>query len=198
MNFFLHHSLWLEWSHVNVNLLLSTSWRHTGGVNIHPHSLLTSKADRSKWLTLPPKRDPQYHIKWRVGWLQSQIGDLEGEKNRLPLPGPKPWTVQPIYESLYWLHFPDSRWHLAVLILCAFTYYMSIIRDAVSVSGTWYRKCIASLVLLMLLSNICCNIILQWWLSHLFDACTNFKPHMIKAYGEAELLATVISSLWDL
>jgi len=41
-------------------------------------------------LIYPPKRDPQYHTHWRVGWLQSQVGDLEGEKNYLPLPGLKP------------------------------------------------------------------------------------------------------------
>lgn len=151
---------------VNVNLLLSTPWRHTGRVNIYPHSLLTSKADRSEWLTL--------HSCWFT--LQ--------DRPSVPYPLESGLTPEPVWrflrrEELFaptWTRTLNCPAHIRVTILTTLpwlqvsfscshfvciTCYMSIIRDAVSVSGIWYRKCIASLVLLMLLAKICCNIILQ-------------------------------------
>jgi hypothetical protein len=56
------------------SVIINLKIRYKGVVNFTP-------------LLIYAQERPSLHTHWRVGWLQKQDGDFEGEKNHLPLPG---------------------------------------------------------------------------------------------------------------
>jgi hypothetical protein len=82
--------------------------RHIKGVEVQPHSFLTS-AHGGEWLTLCPDC---FNLRknTRLGGLQGQSGRFGKDKNLLPLPGFEPRTVKPVAELLHQLHYSSCSW----------------------------------------------------------------------------------------
>ena len=81
-----------------VILSLSTPYRQQ--VYCSNHSFLISALDRGAWSSshsghFNPRKENQ-HLLRRLGGSQSWYGCFGEEKNALPLPGFKPWIIQPI------------------------------------------------------------------------------------------------------
>ena len=102
---------------VMVKLSLSMSWRQGVGSTFMAPLILNLRARHFEFSTSfcsqslrPHPRQITCDSYWIEGWLGSR--DVHGEKNLLPLPGFEPRTVQPIAESLYWIHYcgPSRKW----------------------------------------------------------------------------------------
>ena len=79
--------------------------------------LIPNLCTRWKWvvnfmpqLLYPQGKEPQYPLNKRLGGPQSWSGHFwrKEKKNPLHLHRFKPWTIQPVVHSLYWLHYPGS------------------------------------------------------------------------------------------
>jgi hypothetical protein len=66
---------------VKVTLFLFTTWRHTGGVEVHLHSFLTSALHGGVWLTSNPNRFTP-----TGGWVDNCAGLDVLEKRKIPCP----------------------------------------------------------------------------------------------------------------
>ena len=93
---------------------------HICKAEVQLHSL-TSALNAGEWLFshpsyFIPRKEFQYPLNTILDWLQSRSAHFGEEKNLSSLLGFKPQTVQPIAQSLYPPHHPDSYfifyyWH---------------------------------------------------------------------------------------
>jgi hypothetical protein len=70
---------------------------------------------------LPLEKDPQYPLDRRLGRPQSWFGHRDYRESPFPLPGIEPWLPDhPVFsQTLYWLSYPSSVYHICWFISAA-------------------------------------------------------------------------------
>jgi hypothetical protein len=90
---------------LKVKLSLPMPQRHVRREEVQHHSFLILALEAGEWsiscpTCLTPRKESQYPLSRRLGGPQSRSGCFTDEKNFLPLPGFKNWTVEPTAYSL--------------------------------------------------------------------------------------------------
>ena len=130
-----------------------------GRRGIKLHSLPTWPVDGGQWsnfTTRPiyPREEPRYPLTTWLGRSSSQSAGSGEERNRLPLPGLEPRTIQPAVELRQWSHNSHKVWPLSVdhLIVTAHFFvgsYTTSLCGSMRVASHWitrYQVAITSLL----------------------------------------------------
>ena len=112
---------------------IACSTRGRGDVRVHAMKeyrgirdtapLLRKFDARWRWMisfTLRLRKDgkePRYQLHRMLDGSQTCYGSFSEQKNLFPLRGFEPWTVYPVAQSPYWLHYPDYEWDEYIILL---------------------------------------------------------------------------------